>query len=835
MNPDDMLVDAPGSVKSACSYKHAGLNDGLSEAIADYRWKATKMAAGWAEHGSKCRVSTKSRRHGRAKGAPGILSLTRWIFSALVLALASDAGSAPAIQVEAPTGDTRREAVLSGGMASSQAEDGSPSLPSGHRKMLTLLRQIADNTGDNNVYLGDGDARRLREGLAALPHGTSEQVKWQLQMQAGQAELRLGNEAEAIDHFRQAIELVRLKQGQVPPRVVAETVFWLGVAYMRQGETQNCCLLNSPDSCILPLRGGGIHIKQDPSLGAIASFTGVLQTTRPSGPLHLAARWLLNIAHMTVGSFPERVPEPYLLSPRLFESEEKIPRFRNIAPRLGLDTFDLSGGAVAEDFDNDGYLDIVVSTWDTAGQIRFFRNNRDGTFSERTKEAKLLGLYGGLNLIQADYDNDGDIDILVLRGAWLGTQGRHPNSLLRNNGDSTFTDVTFEAGLGEHHYPTQTASWGDYDNDGNVDLYIGNESSEALSVPSQLFHNNGDGTFTDLAREAGVQNRAYAKSVIWGDFDGDRWPDLYVSNLRGPNRLYHNQGDGTFNDIAGKLNVDRPEVSFPAWFWDIDNDGILDLYVSAYSATIADLAASLLGRSLNIELACLYRGDGNGGFEEVASRYNLRHPTAPMGSNFGDLDNDGYLDFYLGTGYPDYRSIMPNVMYRNQEGRRFADVSAAGGFSHLQKGHAVIFADLDHDGDQDIFEQMGGAFPGDGYGNVLYENPGFGNHWITIKLVGTRSNRSAIGARIRIEVFENGVRRWIYKHVNSGGTFGANPLRQTIGLGKTSKIEMLEVSWPATGLKQVFHDVGTDQFIQIVEGEGSYTPLRLERLIFSGG
>ena len=201
-----------------------------------------------------------------------------------------------------------------------------------------------------------------------------------------------------------------------------------------------------------------------------------------------------------------------------------------------------------------------------------------------------------------------------------------------------------------------------------------------------------------------------------------------------------------------------------------------------------------------------------------------------MGSNFGDLDNDGYLDFYLGTGYPDYKNLMPSVMYRNRRGIDFVDVTYTGGFGHLQKGHAVVFADLDNDGDQDIFEQMGGAFPGDGYSNVLYENPGFKNHFLTIKLVGLDSNRSAIGARIHAEVVENGERRSIYKHVNSGGSFGANPLRQTIGLGKAEKIETLEIFWHTTGLTQTFHDIPLDQFIQITEGETQYTTIELEKL-----
>ena len=695
--------------------------------------------------------------------------------------------------------------------------------PPGHEKMLVFLKEIADQTPASNRYIGSAMAPQLREQVATLPANTPDLTKWRLHMQAGEAELRLGNEAKAIDQLRQARKLLPQLRGQISPLVANQTIFRLGVAYMRQGETQNCCLRHTPESCILPVQDGGVHTQQGSSRQAIAHFTEVLRNTTDELRLHLEAKWLLNIAYMTIGWYPEQVPGWYLIPAKAFKSEEQMPRFTDLAPHLGLDTFDLSGGAIADDFDNDGYLDLVVSTWDTAGQIRFFRNNQDGTFVDRTEGAGLLGLYGGLNLVQADYDNDGNTDVLVLRGAWLGKDGQYPNSLLRNNGNGTFTDVTFDAGLGEVHYPTQTATWGDYDNDGNLDLYIGNESYKALNAPCQLFHNNGDGTFTDVAADANVQNHGFTKAVIWGDYNGDRWPDLYVSNFEGANRLYHNNGDGSFRDVAGQLNIDRPTRSFPAWFWDFNNDGILDLYVSAYSAGIADIAASILGLPVRSDLARLYRGKGDGGFEEVANQYNLVHPTAPMGCNFGDLDNDGYLDFYLGTGYADYKHLMPNVMYRNQEGRGFVDVTYAGGFGHLQKGHGVAFADFDNDGDQDIFEQMGGAFPGDKFSNVLYKNPGFGSHWLTIQLVGTHSNRSGIGARIHATVIENGTRRSIYKHVNSGGSFGANPLRQTVGLGKASKIESLEIFWPTTGLTQTFQDVPTNQFIQIIEGERQYT------------
>lgn len=700
-------------------------------------------------------------------------------------------------------------------------------------------------------------AHQLRRHLANLPVDASYLTRWHLHMELGEAELRLGNEEAAINQLTQAGRLLPQLKGQLSPLIANQTLFRLGVAYLRQGETQNCCpnqtgIPSNPDSCILPLRDGGIHTQQEGSLKAITYLAEVLRNTTVELPLHLEARWLLNIAYMTVGGYPEQVPKPYLIPPEAFQSAEEMPRFTNIAPHLGLDTFDLSGGTIVDDFDNDSYLDIVVSTWDPAGQIRFFQNNRDGTFSEQTARAGLLGLYGGLNLVQADYDNDDDIDILVLRGAWLEAAGQHPNSLLRNNGDGTFTDVTFDAGLGEVHYPTQTASWGDYDNDGDLDLYIGNESTEAFKAPCQLFRNNSDGTFSDVAAAAGVQNYGFTKSVIWGDYNADRFLDLYVSNFKGINRLYRNNGNGTFTDMAEQLNISLPMRSFPAWFWDFDNDGVLDLYVSAYSAGISHLAANALGISIgtpftaaDVEskatyhnrpdpreggLAHLYRGDSQGGFEEVARQYNLLQPNAPMGSNFGDLNNDGYLDFYLGTGYPDYKNLMPSIMYRNRRGVDFVDVTYAGGFGHLQKGHAVVFADLDNDGDQDIFERMGGAFPGDGYSNVLYENPGFGTHFLTIKLVGMHSNRSAIGARIHAMVVENGERRSIYKHVNSGGTFGANPLRQTIGLGKAEKIETLEIFWHTTGLTQTFHDVPLDQFIQVTEDETEYTTIQLRQL-----
>ena len=653
-------------------------------------------------------------------------------------------------------------------------------------------------------------------------------------MLVAEEELRLGNYAVAIEHLITARDLVARTREKLDAASPAITAFRLGVTYLRMGETENCLLNPAATSCILPIRGEAIHTRQNGSRQAITAFSDVLKMRTGIPALDLATRWLLNIAYMTIGEYPDKVPTGYLIPPRSFESEEEIPRFRNIAGEIGLDMFNVAGSAVADDFDGDGSLDLLVTTADTRGQLRVYRHT-NGRFVERTEQAGLLGMPGGLNLVQADYDNDNDVDVLVLRGGWLEQHGRYPKSLLRNNGDGTFTDVTFAAGLARVHFPTQTASWADYDNDGDLDLYVGNESSASIAAPSQLFRNDGHGVFTDEAASAGVLNNRYAKAVVWGDYNGDRWPDIYVSNYKGANRLYRNNANGTFTDEAEALRVTQPITSFPAWFWDVDNDGVLDIYVAAYAAEIADLAASALGLPITTELAKLYRGTGKGGFEDVSGRFNLKRPNAPMGSNFGDLDNDGYLDFYLGTGYPRIQNLMPNVMYRNRRGRGFADVSTSGGFAHLQKGHGVVFADFDHDGDQDIFEEMGGAFPGDKAHNVFYENPGFGNHWLMLKLVGVWSNRSAIGARIHAEIIEDGARRSVYKHVNSGGTFGANPLRQTIGLGKASRIEVLEVFWPTTGETQTWTNVRADQAIEIVEGAASYSPLALKPITLGRG
>jgi hypothetical protein len=230
----------------------------------------------------------------------------------------------------------------------------------------------------------------------------------------------------------------------------------------------------------------------------------------------------------------------------------------------------------------------------------------------------------------------------------------------------------------------------------------------------------------------------------------------------------------------------------------------------------------------------LFRNNHDGTFTNVSGPAGLNKVVFAMGANFGDIDNDGYPDLYFGTGNPSYQSLIPNKLFKNEGGEKFVDVTTSGRVGNLQKGHGVCFADIDNDGDEDIYIDMGGAYPGDAYQNLLYVNPGQNiNHWISVELEGTRCNKPAIGARIRLSFTEKGKKRHVYKDVNSGGSFGANPLRQHIGVGTATMIDSLEIRWPGTGASQLFTHIKTDEFIRIIEGNDKFIPLLIPPFSFS--
>jgi len=684
------------------------------------------------------------------------------------------------------------------------------------------LRKIAAQAQPmNNRFLSSERVISLQGSLAAT---TNPERRDELEYSLASELLNAGRNAEALNQFEALGDDLRRSNPREFALNRANFSVNEALCWMRIGELTNCVSDHNPWSCLAPIEGKGIHRFQDGSRHAIEILTGVLK----EDSANLKARWLLNIASMTVGEYPEKVRVSWRIPPSAFASTYDIKRFPDVAGTLGLDVMKLSGGSILEDFDGDGNLDVMCSSIGFKDQLRLFHNNGDGSFTERTVEAGLAGEVGGLNLIQTDYNNDGYPDVLVLRGGWMRSEGRFPKSLLRNNGDGTFEDVTEAAGLISLQ-PSQTAVWLDYDNDGWLDLFIGNESaSREDRNRCQLFHNNGNGTFTECALESGVGYPGFVKGVCSADFNHDGRPDLYLSILGRANILYRNDGPaGTnsagkaiwkFTNVATAAGVTEPLYSFPCWFFDYDNDGWEDLFVTGYHIKdVGDICADYLGLPTEGERARLFHNNHDGTFKDVTREMGLYHILHAMGCNFGDLDNDGFLDFYLGTGDPDLATIVPNRMFRNDGGKRFQDVTTSGGFGNLQKGHGVSFGDIDNDGDQDVYENMGGAVSGDVYHNVLYENPGHGNHWVTLKLEGVRSNRAAIGARIRVILNTDAGERSVYKTVGTGGSFGASPLRQEIGLGKARAISRVEIFWPRTGATQVLSGVEMDHFYKVTE------------------
>ena len=723
---------------------------------------------------------------------------------------------------------------------------GSPPLTAEEEAIHRHFLAVADRLDAGNALFVTGSRIDGLRGAVddANPNGPAEV---EARVDLARELMRLGDSAAALAEFQAAMRVEQAMWNAATARGVVdaqshlqvermkELLLKLILASLRMGQDANCVARHQPGSCILPVQEDAVH--QDRT-GARTAMSYALQYLDVD-PGSLKAVWFLNLAAMQAGVYPDDVPARHLIPPQRFTSRADVGRFHDIAPALGLDTLDQAGGSLADDLDGDGLIDIMTSTMDPRRPLVYFRNNGDGTFQDRTQAARLTPQLGGLNIVQTDHDNDGHLDVLVLRGGWLMEQGRIRNSLLHNNGDGTFTDVTVEAGLAEPALPTQTGAWADYDNDGDLDLFVGNEGwrreeGDSVLYADNLFRNNGDGTFTDVAAEAGVTNDRYTKGAAWGDYDNDGDPDLYVSNF-GLNRLYRNNGDGTFTDVAPQLGLTRPAgPSFATWFFDYDNDGDLDLFVTAYLAQMDDVAADILGFARGSELwPRLYRNDGDR-FRDITVEAGLDHPILPMGANFGDLDEDGFLDIYLGTGATAYEAVMPNVVYLNRRDGTFTDVTFSSGLGHLQKGHGISFADLDNDGDGDISLQTGGMFPGDRSGNALLVNPGHGHRFLAVKAVGTRSNRAAIGVRLHARVQTPSGERSIYRWVSGGGSFGASSLEQSIGLGDATGIVRLELLWPTTGRTQVLDGVPLDTFIRVVEDEETFEVIDKPRFRLGG-
>lgn len=649
------------------------------------------------------------------------------------------------------------------------------------------------------------------------------------QLQKADLLIENGNEEEAV----KLLEVLKGKKVFFHDRIIKS----LALAYLRLGERTNCIESHAAESCILPLSGVGIHRDSTASLKAISAYQEILA----NNPTDLESRWLLNIAYMTVNKYPSRMPQQYLLPGMEGDTLNKIKPFVEVAADLGLDIKTMAGGLIADDFDNDGFIDLMMSTTYVGEPLHYFRNNGDGTFADLSKEAGLDGITGGLNIMQTDFNNDGHKDFLVLRGGWQSDFGNQPNSLMRNNGDGTFNDITTTSGLLSFH-PTQAATWNDFNNDGFLDVFIGNESADGLNHLCELFINQGDETFRETASASKCAIGAYVKGVSSGDYDNDGWVDLFISTMSGKRVLFRNtglhNGEVRFEDVSVPAGIAlHKSNTFPTWFWDYDNDGWLDIFACDYAFRetlgVYEASEKLSIDSGSVDKALLYHNNRDGTFTNVAKQNGLTTHIFAMGSNFGDVDNDGFLDMYLGTGNPGFQSLVPNKMFLNKGGKMFADVTASARVGHLQKGHGVGFADMDNDGDQDIYIEMGGAYPGDAYQNALFLNPKQNdNNWITLELVGTSANKAAIGSRLTLYISEDGVKRKIVRDVNSGGSFGSSPLRREIGIGKAVRVDKIEIQWRGSKDVQTIENIPGNNFYRITQNRDEIETQSRKRIVW---
>jgi len=523
-------------------------------------------------------------------------------------------------------------------------------------------------------------------------------------------------------------------------------------------------------------------------------------------------RSVLFQAAQKMGGYPAFVPEAHRMEMKTGYAKPTV-QFEDIAARMGLDKTSGGRGTAIFDYDNDGWLDIAIAS--AYGGSTLYHNNGDGTFTDVSVGSGLDTTTNTFAFAAGDYNNDGFTDLFIVRAGFYVGEGQ----LLRNNGNGTFTDVTRQSGLQNIWGPGFTPSWVDYDGDGLLDLFVTNNLGGLLErkTPNRLFHNNGDGTFTEVTEQSGLKTIWPTIGGAWGDYDNDGLMDLFLSNGLGRSQLFHNNGDGTFTDVSEIAGVTETGFGSPAFWWDYDNDGWMDIGQFIWSDhdnviyTMRHGTAPPDGQPMRV-----YHNNRDGTFTEVSAELGLNECWGTMSGNCGDFNNDGYLDLALGNGSPKLDRLDPMVIFEN-DGRSFRNTTFAAGLPLTGKTHGINMADLFGDGRLSIVVAPGGAYPGDLLTTSVYCPTTLPGNYLNVRLVGVKSNRSAIGARVSIEA---GGRKQ-FREVSGGTNFGCLPFEQHFGLAGILKVDAVEIGWPS-GLKQRFEGAPVNSTVEFTEGGSTW-------------
>jgi hypothetical protein len=644
-----------------------------------------------------------------------------------------------------------------------------PPLPATATAKERWLRRLHDEAPADagNPFLSNALATKWRAELDALPATAPLVQRFGLRWSLAQALVRTGELDGALALLTEC-ERLCTEEPAAGDAWLPEVLFRVAATHFRIAEKTNCIARHNEESCILPLSPRAAHVDTAGALAAKAALERLLALPRTraggDGSLQREAVWLLNIAHMALGDWPDGVPEPHRAPARVFSSEVPFPRMRERGGDLGFGRHSRAGGLAIDDVTGDGRLDVVTCSLDTGRPLRLAAGGADGRFADVAEAAGVQHQLGGSAVVPADVDGDGRLDLLVLRGGGIGA-----------------------------------------------------------AFPCSLLRQDAHGRFADVTAAAGIVNPERCAGAVFGDVDGDGDPDLYVSNGLAANRLFVNAGDGTFAEQAAARGVAGPVASGPCAFVDHDNDGDLDLFVTYqhHYRPIRSVAAWYVDGIVEDDCQRLYDNDGGGRFRDVTEARGLRRVCVATGLAVGDVDNDGFADLYVATGAHDMAALFPNVLLLG--GARFADATFAAGVGHLQKGNGAAFADLDDDGDLDLAVQVGGFHPDDGFGDVVFENPGNPNHWVSVRLHGVRDNRFGVGARVRVRVVGDAGERDVFATIGPGGSTGCQPLRAHVGLGRATSIAFVEVRWPASGETERWQNVPFDRAIELRQRDPAVT------------